>query len=71
MFDIHTSMNVAGENELDLREPLLDCLCFRLCCLACVIFEVIREIPVEIKPTRIVPSLSTLTGTLNGSLQKK
>ena len=48
-----TAVNVAGQDELDLSDPLLDGLRFRLGPLV-ILFEVVRVVPVQIEPSGVV-----------------
>ena len=47
-------MDVAREDELDLGDPLLDCLRLGLRPLV-VLLEVVGEVPVQVEPTSVVP----------------
>ena len=60
-------MNVPGEHELDLADPLLEGLGLGLRLLV-VLFEVVWEVSVQIKSSGIVPSLASLTRALTSNL---
>ena len=61
------TVNVPGEHELDLADPLLEGLGLGLRLLV-VLFEVVWEVSVQIKSSGIVPSLASLTGALTSNL---
>ena len=53
-------MDVSGEDELDLADPLLHRLRLRLAPLV-VLLEVVGEVAVEVEASGVVPSLASLT----------
>ena len=63
-------MDVAGKDELDLADPLLDCLRLWLRPLV-VLLEIIREVPVEVEPPGVVSALTSLAGPLAGNLNQR
>lgn len=46
-------MQRAGENELDLADPLLDGVSLRLR-LLCIRLEIVREVAVQVVPTSVM-----------------
>ena len=61
-------MDVSGEDELDLADPLLHRLRLRLAPLV-VLLEVVREVPIEVEPSGVVPALPSLTSALAGNFE--
>ena len=62
-----TAVNVSRKHKLDFADPFLEGLGLWLRLLV-VLFEVIGEVPVQIKTSGIVSSLATLTRALAGDL---
>ena len=64
-----SAVDVAGEDELDLADPLLHCLRLGLRPLV-VLLEIIREVPVEVEASGVVSALTSLTCPLAGHLKQ-
>lgn len=51
-----TTMQPTREDKLDLRNPFFNCICLWLTTFV-ILFEVIWKVPIQIKPTSIVPAI--------------